>query len=234
MAHILSNRYRIQDLTTNKEELKKQFRWDTINAITYKIGGLLFVIGSFFLFPARSEHASTGGAIFLTASLLYLIVNVHDLLEIRRYWKSQPTHNLQLKLEYFAGISYLLGTLCFVCGRICSFSTVGLSVTGTWLFISGSILFVFGALSNVLLIIKESSVQQLQLMNLTAICFVIGSLLFALATIPYLWRFESAKDQLTIFNFVAWQYMLGSSLFFLGGIFNYFRSYLLIQDAISR
>ncbi|WP_368501194.1 YrhK family protein [Shewanella sp. 3_MG-2023] len=51
MPHIFSNRRRILNLTANKKELRAQFRWETINAIAYKVGGILFVIGSFFFFP---------------------------------------------------------------------------------------------------------------------------------------------------------------------------------------
>ncbi len=233
MPHIFSNRRRILNLTANKKELRAQFRWETINAIAYKVGGILFVIGSFFFFPSRAEYAHIGGWFFLAASLIYLAVNVHDMAEIRRHWKSQPSHGIDLKLEYFAGISYLLGTLCFVFGRISYFPAVDDLILGTWLFIIGSTLFVLGAAANVLLIIKAESVQLLQLMNLTAITFIVGSVLYGMASIPYLWAFESPNDHLLILNFLAWQYMLGSILFFLGGIFNYWRAYLLVQNALK-
>jgi hypothetical protein len=233
MPHIFSNRQRILNLTANKKELRAQFRWETINAIAYKVGGLLFVIGSFFFFPSRAEYASIGGWIFLAASLIYLTVNIHDMAEIRRHWKNQSFHSVEIKLEYFAGISYLSGTLCFLFGRICSFPAVDWLIPGTWLFIIGSLLFVLGAVANVLLIVKAESTPLLELMNLTAITFILGSVLYGLASIPYLWAFESQNDHLQILNFLAWQYLIGSLLFFLGGIFNYWRAYLLVQKAIN-
>ena len=137
-------------------------------------------------------------------------------------------------LEYFAGATYLLGTLCFVFGRITSFPQVDWALISTWLFIIGSTLFVVGATANIFLIIKAESVQLLQLMNLTSICFVVGSVLYGLASVPYLWAFESPSDHLLILNFLAWQYMIGSLLFLLGGVFNYWRAYLLVQSEIAK
>jgi hypothetical protein len=32
---------------------------------------------------------------------------------------------------------------------------------------------------------------------------------------------------------MAWQYLLGSILFFMGGIFNYWRAYVVIRRALS-
>lgn len=234
MPHAFSNRRRILNLTADKKALRAQFRWETINAIAYKLGGVLFVIGSFFFFPSRAEYAYIGGWIFLAASLTYLVVNIHDMAEIRRYWKSHTAHKLDEVVEYFAGATYLLGTLCFVFGRITSFPQVDWALTSTWLFIIGSTLFVVGATANIFLIIKAESVQLLQLMNLTSICFVVGSVLYGLASVPYLWAFESPSDHLLILNFLAWQYMIGSLLFLLGGVFNYWRAYLLVQSEIAK
>lgn len=234
MPHVFSNRRRILNLTANKKELRSQFRWETINAIAYKIGGLLFVVGSYFLFPSQAEYAHIGGWLFLAASLTYLVVNVHDLAEIRRFWKSHNSHSGDELLEYIAGISYLMGTLSFVFGRLCSFPSIAWYDTSAWLFIAGSLLFVLGAGVNVYLVVKAESVQLLQLMNLTSISFIIGSVLYALASVPYLLAFESANDHLLVKNFLAWQYMIGSLLFMLGGMSNYWRAYILVQRKIEK
>ena len=233
MPHVFSNRRRIMNLTANKKELASQFRWETINAIAYKIGGILFVIGSYFFFPNQAQYSHIGGVIFLIASLIYLVVNVHDMAEIRRYWKSHTAHNRQDRLEYFAGATYMMGTLSFVLGRVVGFEVIGYPIASAWLFIIGSVLFVFGASTNVFLIIRAESVQLLQLMNLTSITFIVGSVLYAIASVPYLWAFESPTDHLLILNFLAWQYLLGSLLFLLGGIFNYWRVYLIMKRKIE-
>ena len=61
-------------------------------------------------------------------------------------------------------------------------------------------------------------------MNLTAITFVTGSMLFVVASIPYLFTLQSAADQRTVDAFLAGQYVIGSALFLLGGVFNYRRA----------
>ncbi|WP_299692734.1 YrhK family protein [uncultured Vibrio sp.] len=234
MPHVFSNRRRLLNLTADDTELRAQFRWETINAIAYKLGGVLFVLGSYFFFPSQAEHAYIGSWLFLAASLVYLVVNVHDMAEIRRYWKSHPSHSLDELLEYLAGACYLTGTLCFFFGRVVAFPVLGMELLSTWLFIIGSLLFIIGAASNVLLIVKADSVQLLQLMNLTSITFIVGSVLYGTASVPYLWAFESPNDHLLILNFLAWQYMIGSVLFLLGGVFNYWRAFVLVQRKIEK
>jgi hypothetical protein len=51
MPHMFVSRPRLYDLTKGNKDLKRQFRWETINAVIYKVGGFLFIIGSIFFFP---------------------------------------------------------------------------------------------------------------------------------------------------------------------------------------
>jgi len=67
-------------------------------------------------------------------------------------------------------------------------------------------------------------------MNLTAVSFIDGSILFAVASAPYLWTIENPTDRYTLFTFLAWQYLIGSALFLLGGVFNYCRAYVVMGD----
>jgi hypothetical protein len=46
MPHLFTNRPRLHDLTAASTDLRAQFRWETINAVAYKLGGFVFVIGS--------------------------------------------------------------------------------------------------------------------------------------------------------------------------------------------
>ncbi|RKR03531.1 YrhK-like protein [Kushneria sinocarnis] len=97
----------------------------------------------------------------------------------------------------------------------------------------GSVLFVFGACLNVLMIIRASSLMTLQLMNLTAVTFVIGSGLFVVASIPYLWDIRSPADEEKMFAFLAWLFLIGSVLFLVGGLFNHQRSRLVMQARLD-
>ena len=90
---------------------------------------------------------------------------------------------------------------------------------------------------NALMIIRASSVITLQMMNVIAVTFITGSLLFLIASIPYLWQLESPADEAMVLAYLAWQYLIGSVLFLVGGIINHRRSRLVSRhrkDAIAK
>ena len=60
MPHMFINRPRLHSLTKGRRDLKTQFRWETINAVLYKIGGFLFIIGSILFFPRFEAYVETG------------------------------------------------------------------------------------------------------------------------------------------------------------------------------
>lgn len=233
MPHIILNRPRLYDLTKDKAELRTHFRWETINAVLYKLGGLVFIAGSIMFFPALEKYQDIGAWTFFIGSLLYLVVTVHDMAEVHHNWRVGHGRGREILLEFFAAGSYLLGTLLFTVGSIFFLSDVGWTIAGAWCFVLGSLLFVAGAGVNVLQIVKADSLLTLQLSNLTAVSFVAGSILFTVASIPYLWHVASASDKITLYAFLAWQYLIGSALFFLGGIFNYWRAYVVIRKAVA-
>jgi hypothetical protein len=37
-----------------------------------------------------------------------------------------------------------------------------------------------------------------------------------------------------LYAFLAWQYLIGSVLFFMGGVFNYWRAYVIIREHIKK
>ena len=229
MPHLFVNRPRLLDLTKGSHELRTHYRWETINAILYKIGGIVFIVGSVLFFPRFEAYADYGAWTFFFGSLLYLIVTGHDMAEVVRCRRTHHTGGLQSDLELTAAASYLVGTLLFTGGSVFFLSSVGLFVLGAWCFVIGSLLFVLGACINVLQIVEARSLLTLQLMNLTAVSFVAGSILFTVASVPYLWRVETAADRETLYGFLAWQYLVGSALFLLGGVFNYWRAYVVIR-----
>ncbi|MFP4658169.1 MAG: YrhK family protein, partial [Desulfonatronovibrionaceae bacterium] len=138
MPHIFTNRPRLLDLTGDREDIKKQFRWETINAVIYKLGGAVFIAGSILFFPAMDAHRDLGCWIFFAGSVLYLVVTVHDLAEVLRNWKSTDRHDRWAKLEYAAAASYVLGTVLFTVGGVFFLSFVARDLTGAWFFVWGS------------------------------------------------------------------------------------------------
>ena len=234
MPHLFVNRPRLHDLVGEDPSLKAHFRWETINAVVYEAGGLVFIAGSICFFPALSAWANVGAWTFFAGSLLYLIVTGHDMAEVLRHQRHRNRRaDVWERLEFWAGASYLAGTLLFVVGSLFFLSSVGLFTAGAWCFIVGSLLFVAGAVINVLQIVQADDLLTLQLMNLTALTFVVGSVLFAVASIPYLWTFANTGDSRILDGFVAWQYLVGSVLFFAGGLFNYRRAYRVVAQAIG-
>jgi len=232
MPHLFVNRPRLHDLTSGSAELRAQFRWETINAVFYKIGGVVFIVGSVLFFPRFEAYADSGAWTFFFGSLLYLVVTGHDMAEAVRYRRSLARRTLASDLELIAAAAYLVGTILFTFGSIFFLSQVGWLIPGAWCFVIGSLMFVLGACINVLQIVKAESLTTLQLMNLTAVSFVVGSVLFTVASVPYLWS-VATEDREILYGFLAWQYLIGSSLFLLGGIFNYWRAYLVIKKQIS-
>lgn len=229
MPHLFTNRVKLSDLTRSTPDLQADFRWETANAILYKVGGFLFIIGSVLFFPRFEAYQNIGAWIFFIGSILYLVVTGHDMLELRKFWRQRSRHAPGRRLELIAASSYLMGTLLFTVGSLFFLSWWGWVDAGAWCFIIGSLLFVLGAGVNVLQIVQAPSLLSMQMTNLTAVTFVVGSVLFAVASVPYLWSFDDPANKLRLFTFLAWQYLIGSLLFFLGGIFNYYRAFLLMR-----
>lgn len=229
MPHLFTDRPKQHDVIGSDPSLHDHFRWESLNAALYKLGGAIFIVGSVMFFPRFQAYENIGAWLFFVGSLIYLVVVGHDLLEVRRYWKTTPRHTVAKRLEYIAAASYLVGTLLFTAGSLFFLSWWDWTTLGAWCFVIGSLLFVVGAAVNVLEIFKASSFITMQLMNLTAVTFVVGSTLFVVASIPYLWTVESSSDRKTLFAFLAAQYLAGSMLFFLGGVFNYWRACLVMR-----
>ena len=235
MPHMFVNRPRLHDVIADTPAERKNFRWETINAIAYQAGGLIFILGSICFFPALSAYADLGAWIFFFGSLIYLLVTGHDLIEVFVYAKQRKDpETVWDRLEAWAAWTYVFGTVLFVIGSIFFLSSVDLPKAGAWCFIIGSVLFVSGAVINVIQIVQADDLVTLQMMNLTALTFVVGSALFAVASIPYLWSLASERDETLLDGFLAWQYLVGSILFFIGGLFNYRRAYRVVAMALGR
>ena len=231
MPHLFVNRPRQHDLFARDPERANQLLWESINAFIYKLGGLLFIAGSILFFPSLKAYVDVGAWIFIVGSLLYLVVTGHDVLEVIRHARLRtrpPT--IWDRLERGAAFTYFTGTILFTVGSVFFLSQVALFRPGAWCFVSGSLLFLAGATINVLQITRAANLLTLQLMNLTALTYVTGSLLFVVASVPYLWSFDTVGDQDKVGTFLAWQYVVGSALFFLGGVFNYWRALIVIRS----
>ena len=194
----------------------------------------MFIWGSVLFYPALESRANRGAWVFLVASLMYLAVTGHDLLEVIRHRASlKQTPTIWDRIEAWAAASYVMGSVLFAVGSVFFMSAVGWFSAGAVCFVVGSLLFVCGAVINVLQIIQAPDLRILQYMNLTAITFVTGSMLFLVASVPYLFSLQSAADTRTVDAFLATQYVVGSALFLLGGAFNYVRARLVARGSAA-
>ena len=118
MPHLFVNRPRLHDLTSGSTDLRAQFRWETINAVVYKIGGVVFIVGSVLFFPRFEAYADIGAWTFFFGSLLYLVVTGHDMAEAVRYRRGLARRSLASDLEFMAAAAYFVGTILFAVGSI--------------------------------------------------------------------------------------------------------------------
>ncbi|RJS92390.1 YrhK family protein [Salinisphaera sp. Q1T1-3] len=237
MPHLFTNRPRVPSREPDTETLDLSWLWETRNALLYELGGVLFIVGSALFLPRFEAWQDIGAWLFFVGSLVYLVVLIDDLLETSHFWPKPRPISISRLLEVAALWCYIVGTLLFTAGSLFFLSWWGWRTTGAWTFVIGSALFVVGACLNVLMIIRASSVITLQLMNLIAVMFIAGSLLFLVASVPYLWQFEAEADRQVVHGFLAWQYLAGSGLFLIGGLLNHYRSHLVLnhrRQAIAR
>ncbi|WP_223160909.1 YrhK family protein [Salinicola aestuarinus] len=232
MPHLFTNRPRAARLKRSQTDLRKERWWEGVNALLYELGGVLFVIGSVLFFPSLEPWKDIGAWLFFVGSLVYLVVLAHDMIEVRAFWFQSHTSPSRL-LEIVSLCAYTAGTLLFTVGSLFFLSWWHWIVAGAWCFVVGSLFFVFGAGLNVLMIIRASSLITLQLMNLTAVMFVTGSVLFLVASVPYLWSLEEVSNRAQVLGFLAWQFLIGSALFLIGGLFNHQRARLVIHHRIG-
>ncbi|MDE1251074.1 YrhK family protein [Vibrio aestuarianus] len=233
MPHFFTNRKRIHNLTVGNADTRSQFKWETLNAVLYKFGGLFFLVGSVLSFPTFQAYSVLGQWIFFTGSMFYLIVNVHDLFDVHRYWQGKNCNHPRKRLEYSAAYIYFVGTLLFVMGRVVVFVDNNYSAHSALMFTIGSALFVIGASVNILADTKNSVATEGQLTNLTAITFIVGSVLFAVGSFPGLWEGGVPTEVTQLSSYLSWQFLIGSLLFFFGGVFNYWRAYHFIQRSLG-
>lgn len=229
MPHLITHRPRLTNLRSSDENSRSHGWWETINAFSYKLGGLTFVFGSVFFFPALGAYLAVGDWLFFAGSLLYLMVTGHDLLEVLKYWRHHRTGTFADYIEFVAAWAYVLGSVLFTVGSLCFLPALGAVALGSWCFIIGSALFVIGGFVNILQVVEAPSLIYMQLFNVTVAMFLVGSALFVVASIPYLWHLDASAEH-RLGNFAAAQFLAGSVLFFAGGICIYYRK--LVRDKL--
>ena len=208
-------------------KLNKHHFWENFNAWVYLVGGLMFIVGSIFFLPKYEDLEPVGSWIFVVASVLYVIVAIHD------YYVIQFIHASITKwvwIDRSAAWSYITGSTLFIAGSIFFLPTVANYTAGAWTFIIGSTMFVAGAMLHGLQIYEAETQWDSQYLLLSAMLYILGSALFLVASIPYLLNLESVEDTTAIDAFAAGVYLFGSLCFFVGGALNFRRNKLVQKD----
>lgn len=221
MPHLVTHRPRVANLASKDENAASHKAWETTNAACYLLGGAAFVAGSVCYFPALSELFAAGSWLYFAGSVLYLLVTGHDLFEVVKYWRTHDTDTFADRIEQITAVSYVGGCMLFTLGSLCFLPSVGATAVGVWCFIAGSALFILGGFINLLQVVEAPSLIYMQLFNLTVAQFIVGSALFIVASIPYLWQLGAAQYAVETFD-VA-QFLLASVLFFTGAVAIYYR-----------
>ena len=222
MPHQITNRKR----NYRKSEAKKsEFLWEGLNASAYIIGAGAFVVGSIFFLPTFQQYSAEGAWLFIVGSLIYLIVTFHDFFETIAHYQRNRRHSRKTVLELLTSTGYVIACVLFLIGSLCFMPSLNKEAWGGGCFIVGSILFATGSSINVTQITQVGSLFALQLMNAVAITFIIGSVLFLVASIPYLWPAGQSQLPQSLYTYLAAQYIFASILFLVGGLANFYRVY---------
>ena len=221
MPHQITNRKRSYQQAPQKDS----FLWEGLNASAYVLGALTFVVGSVFFLPTFEKYSAAGAWLFIAGSLIYLAVTANDFMETVNHYRHHPLQGKKTMLEFITSTGYVVGCILFLVGSALFLPKVELEGWGAWCFIVGSALFAVGATINITQITQAGSLVTLQLLNAVAITFVIGSILFLVAAIPYLWPSHQSPLSHTLHTYLAAQFIFASVLFLLGGLVNFYRSY---------
>jgi hypothetical protein len=215
MPHLFVNRSRKLALLKHVDHPVAHIVWQWASAVLYIIGGIILVVGSVFFLPTYDRLALDGSYMYAVASVLYLWVSAHDIMEVFKAPREEGTNDFILELT--ASLSYAIGAILFICGSVFFMPGAYEPIAAAWCFIMGSVLFDIGACVNAVQIWSSPDIVSAQIANLIAVCFVMGSTFYLSASVPYLFDFQSESDTYTEFTLVATLYIIGSVLYLVAG-----------------
>lgn len=187
-----------------------------------------------FFLPMLEKYSAAAAWLFMLGSLIYLAVSLHDFAEALIYYRHNRQQGRKKILELLALTGYVIASLLFVLGSVCFLPGVFKEAWGAWCFIIGSALFAVGATISVTQITEAGTLIGLQLLNAVAICFVIGSILFLIPSIPYLWPSGEPNLPQKMYTYLAGQFIFASALFLAGGAANFYRAYRMHHHRASK
>lgn len=219
MAHHITNRRR------SYKPGSSSFFWEGLNASAYVVGAVCFIVGSVFFLPALDAYYAVAAWLFVIGSVIYLAVTLHDFAETLVYYRQNGSRGGKAMLEILTLTGYVVACVLFVLGSIFFLPGVLWQAAGAWCFIVGSVLFAAGAAISVTQVTEAGTLTGMQLLNTVAICFVMGSVLFLIPSIPYVWPPGQPRLPQKVLTYLAGQFIFASVLFLVGGVANFYRAY---------
>jgi len=133
--------------------------------------------------------------------------------------QQQENSTKDQRLDVLAPVFYIIGALLFTGPFFIWFP-----LTGGWLFVIGSLFFILGAFVNSLQIWDSPDRISAQMANTIVILYVIGSTMFFVASLPYVYTYDDERDTSLIDDISSSFYLIGSILYFVTGILEIRRS----------
>ena len=200
-------------------------------AFSYLLGGAIFLCGSIFYLPIffDQDNGRLGTILFVIGSVLYLFLSSHDLwVSVRKSGTTGSSHNhaspaisiFSHTIRSGGELYYTIGSLFFVIGSLAFLPELSHYRLASWCFVWGSMLFVVGStLDAIQQAISPSNKKKKRVVPelLRALSYLLGSTLFVVASIPYMFDYKSSDDRTLIYQFLSGQYIAGSLFFLVGG-----------------
>lgn len=187
----------------------------------------MFLLGSILQFPHIEAFGQGGMFLYLVGSILYLIITGYQCYESVNQFKVSSKQKIWTKIRIIESLLYFIGTLLFLVGSIQFLDPIDEVVSGAVFFVIGSVCFTIAAMVNIMEIIQEDGPITLQLANGIAVSFVLGSVLFMVGSIPFIWRGKDLSGNMELYQYVIWEYIVGSCLFLLGGVLALIKTYVI-------
>mmetsp|Transcript_26716 Transcript_26716/g.61511 ORF Transcript_26716/g.61511 Transcript_26716/m.61511 type:complete len:281 (+) Transcript_26716:150-992(+) len=196
------------------------------------IAALVFIFGSICFLPKYAHEVSIfldGCALFVAGGAIYVLISFFTSLEAIRHCGCFSLETCENMLYLVGSVFYLIGTVLYWPDKahtygIAELKSMSLGVyfnlfspvfEGTMLFIVGSLLFALAAFINGLNLHEHDheDIKSRQLLTATTMCYLIGSVLFAVGSVALLPAL-GGTDAMEASG--AWCFIIGSAFYELG------------------
>jgi hypothetical protein len=194
----------IQRIAMSDVKESDQIESRNVHGLALVLGGALYVVGSVLFLPQLSQYADISAWCFVVGSTPYLIVAVIEAFASKG------------RAEFTISATSALAAACFLVGSVFFLSYVAIFPIGSGMFLFGCLLLTIGNVTGLLCLAGSS-----RMLIMVDLSFLVGSTIFIIASIPYMFDFQAAANNIQISTFLASLYIVGSFFFLLAGGFRH-------------